>query len=120
MVLRGQENAERNGISNVRFFATDLYKPFAEQEWADQFYDKVLVDPPRSGAEDVCRYFAEQALAGKGAKRIVYISCNPATLARDAAILCEKAYQLESAGVMDMFPHTTHVESIAVFNKVVK
>jgi 23S rRNA (uracil1939-C5)-methyltransferase len=76
-------------------------------------FDKMLIDPPRDGA-----YALVQALGDNAPKRIIYVSCNPATLARDAAVLVhEKGYQLKSAGIANMFPHTAHVESIAWFEK---
>jgi 23S rRNA (uracil1939-C5)-methyltransferase len=79
--------------------------------WAGSGYNKVLLDPPRSGAAEVMGL-----LGNIGPQRIVYVSCHPGSLARDAATLVhEKGYHLLSAGVMDMFPHTTHVESIALF-----
>ncbi|HID50367.1 MAG TPA: 23S rRNA (uracil(1939)-C(5))-methyltransferase, partial [Chromatiales bacterium] len=85
-----------------------------DQPWLRrQQYDKLLLDPPRSGAAEVI-----PQLAGAGARRIVYVACNPATLARDAGMLVhDQGYRLVSAGVMDMFPHTAHVESIALFVK---
>ncbi len=110
MVDRGYENAKRNNLSNVDFYQADLQTDFSHFEWAKEGFDKILIDPPRSGALDVVNYVAKF-----GAKRIVYVSCNPATLARDAGVLKEKGYRLTKAGVMDMFPHTAHVESIAVF-----
>lgn len=112
MADRGMENARRNGLANVQFHAQDLTADFSAQPWARQGFDRLLIDPPRSGAEEVVRY-----LPKFGAKRVVYVSCNPATLARDAGLLKEAGYRLSVAGVMDMFPHTTHVESIAVFDR---
>lgn len=112
MVDRGYENARLNGIDNAQFFAADLTNPITDKEWAQRKYDKVLLDPPRSGALEIMTQ-----VAGLKAARIVYVSCNPATLARDSAVLIESGYELKSAGVMDMFPHTTHVESIALFEK---
>lgn len=112
MADRGMENARANGLGNVSFHAQDLTADFSAQPWARQGFDRLLIDPPRSGAEEVVRY-----LPKFGARRVVYVSCNPATLARDAGLLREAGYRLTVAGVMDMFPHTTHVESIAVFEK---
>jgi 23S rRNA (uracil1939-C5)-methyltransferase len=112
MVLRGRENAELNGLDNVDFHGADLHGDFTGQSWAKEGFDKILIDPPRSGAEEICKY-----LTAFGARRIVYVSCNPATLARDAGVMVRNGYRLVRAGVMDMFPHTTHVESIALFER---
>lgn len=113
MVVRGRENAELNGLSNVVFHGADLQADFTAQPWAAEGFDKILIDPPRSGAQEVCEY-----LTAFGAKRIVYVSCNPATLARDAGVMVRNGYRLVRSGVMDMFPHTTHVESMAMFERV--
>lgn len=110
MVRRAEENAASNAIENVSFDAADLYNLSGNEYWYKRKYNKVLLDPPRSGALEVIDWLA---LSGAGA--IVYISCNPATLARDTARLLSKGYRLSHAGVMDMFPHTAHVESIARF-----
>ncbi|PTQ89547.1 23S rRNA (uracil(1939)-C(5))-methyltransferase RlmD [Agitococcus lubricus] len=112
MVERGYENAQYNQLTNVSFYAQDLTADFSHQPWAKEGFDALLIDPPRSGALEVVKY-----LPNFGAKRIVYVSCNPATLARDAAELAKAGYTLVSAGVMDMFTHTAHVESIALFVK---
>ncbi|OTG83964.1 23S rRNA (uracil(1939)-C(5))-methyltransferase RlmD [Acinetobacter sp. ANC 4648] len=112
MVRRGTENALNNHITNVTFYSQDLTKDFSQFSWANQGFDALLIDPPRAGAEQVMHY-----VPNFGAKRIVYVSCNPATLARDAGILAQYGYQLIKAGVMDMFTHTGHVESIALFEK---
>jgi len=112
MVVRGKENASLNNLENVRFYGANLQADFTKEDWAKEGFDKILIDPPRSGALDVCNY-----LTAFDAKRIVYVSCNPATLARDAGVIVEKGYRLVKAGVMDMFPHTAHVESIALFEK---
>ncbi|WP_144391361.1 23S rRNA (uracil(1939)-C(5))-methyltransferase RlmD [Pleionea sediminis] len=112
MVKRGYENADLNKLKNVDFYQADLQQDFSDKPWAKEGFDKILIDPPRSGALEVVEY-----ISNFGAKRIVYVSCNPATLARDAGVLKEKGYRLTKAGVMDMFPHTAHVESIAVFEK---
>lgn len=112
MVQRGTENAQKNHIGNVTFYSQDLTKDFSQKTWANQGFDALLIDPPRAGAELVMHY-----LPNFGAKRIVYVSCNPATLARDAGILAKQGYVLKKAGVIDMFTHTGHVESIALFEK---
>lgn len=110
MVRRGEENAATNGIANAFFYSANLCVDFDESTWAQPEYTKILLDPPRSGAIEII-----PRLAALRAKKIVYISCNPATLARDAAELVKHGYVLTQAGVMDMFPHTSHVESMAEF-----
>jgi 23S rRNA (uracil1939-C5)-methyltransferase len=114
MVQRAIETAANNNINNVKFYAANLFESFEDKEWFNNFeYNKMLLDPPRAGAEEVC-----QNIEKFNVDRIVYVSCNTATLARDAGILVnEKGYKLVKAGIMDMFPHTMHVESIAVFEK---
>jgi 23S rRNA (uracil1939-C5)-methyltransferase len=112
MVDRGRENALHNGIDNIDFFAANLAGNFYDEDWASKGFDKLLIDPPRSGAYEIVQH-----LSVFNASRIVYVSCNPATLARDAKVLLEQGYQLKKVGVMDMFPQTTHVESIALFLK---
>lgn len=112
MVNRGYENAKLNTLENVEFHAADLTKDIHHFTWAKNSYDKILLDPPRSGAFEILDNFKLWK-----PKKIVYISCNPATLARDAAKLLNLGYTLDTAGIMDMFPHTSHVESIAVFNR---
>jgi 23S rRNA (uracil1939-C5)-methyltransferase len=113
MVLRGYENAKRNNISNVEFFAADLSKDQTVASWAQQQYTKILLDPPRSGALEILPLVAKIA-----AQQIVYVSCNPATLARDCGILVnEYGYKLQKVGIIDMFPHTMHVESMALLTK---
>jgi 23S rRNA (uracil1939-C5)-methyltransferase len=115
MVERGYENARRNGLENLEFHAWDLSQDVSGQAWARQTYDRILIDPPRTGALEMVKLMPRL-----GASKIVYVSCNPATLARDAGELMALGYRLKAAGVMDMFPHTTHVESIAVFEKMKK
>lgn len=113
LVARSRENAARNGIGNGEFFAADLFQDHRGAPWATRRYDKLLLDPPRSGAADVLDY-----LPRKGTDRVVYVSCHPGSLARDAGLLVERhGFRLEAAGVMDMFPHTAHVESIALFER---
>ncbi len=113
MVTKARENAKRNQIDNTTFYAADLSTDISGEPWLQQQYDKILLDPPRSGAMEMLKYVGKL-----GASRIVYVSCNPATLARDTdALVNEYGYTLVEAGVMDMFPHTAHVESIALFTK---
>tara|TARA_A100001391_G_scaffold120125_7_gene81782 strand:+ start:315 stop:1673 length:1359 start_codon:yes stop_codon:yes gene_type:complete len=112
MVERGYENARLNGLENLEFHAWDLTQAPDGQPWAREAYHRVLLDPPRSGALEMVRLMPHF-----GADLLVYVSCNPATLARDAGELVERGYRLKAAGVMDMFPHTAHVESIAVFDR---
>jgi 23S rRNA (uracil1939-C5)-methyltransferase len=113
LVERAQANAAANEITNVSFEQRDLYRDPAALEWPAGRFDRVLLDPPRSGAAGIVEHF--DAIA---ATRVVYVACSPETLARDAATLVERhGYRLVAAGVMDMFPHTAHVESIAVFER---
>jgi 23S rRNA (uracil1939-C5)-methyltransferase len=111
LVARARENAGRNGLDNAQFHAADLAQDLSGHAWMRGGFDKLLLDPPRSGADVVLRQ-----LPLKGLKRIVYVSCHPASLARDAGYLVnERGWILRSTGVMDMFPQTAHVESIALF-----
>lgn len=111
LVRRARENAAHNGLTNAQFHAADLGKDLSGHYWMREGFDKLLLDPPRSGAD-----FVLTQLPLKQFKRIVYVSCHPASLARDAGYLVnERGWKLRAAGVMDMFPHTAHVESIAMF-----
>ncbi len=114
MVKKARDNALLNNISNTEFVYADLYSDeVLTAPWLKQKYNKILLDPPRSGAAAIL-----PALKKMQAETIVYVSCHPATLARDAAVLVnELGYKLTKAGIMNMFPHTGHVESIAVFEK---
>ena len=113
LVKKAKSNAVLNNITNAEFHAVDLSVKLDNQRWLTQTYDKILLDPPRSGAMEMIHY-----LGKLGASKIVYVSCQPTTLARDAgALVNDYGYTLKAAGVMDMFPHTAHVESIAVFEK---
>jgi len=112
-VARAKANAARNAIGNCEFRCSDLAAIDGRENWLGERWDKVLLDPPRSGAEAVVPH-----LAATGAERVVCVSCHPASLARDARVLTATAgYCLEAAGIIDMFPHTAHVEAIAVFSK---
>jgi 23S rRNA (uracil1939-C5)-methyltransferase len=111
LVARARHNAHRNGIGNAVFHVADLSARQIEASWAGQTYERILLDPPRSGAAA-----ALEVVGNIRPGRVVYVSCHPGSLARDAARLVgDFGYRLLAAGVMDMFPHTAHVESIALF-----
>lgn len=112
MVEKARRNAERNRCHNVQFYQADLDKSFVNQGWAQQPFNKILLDPPRTGAA-----FALNALCQLQAENILYVSCNPATLVRDTEILRNAGYQLDKVAMIDMFPHTGHLESISLFRK---
>lgn len=113
LVGRARANAERNSLRNLRFHAADLYGDLDTAPWLRERFDKALLDPPRSGALQVL-----DLLPPMGVRRLVYVSCYPTTLARDADRLVNAlGYRLVAAGAMDMFPHTAHVESMAVFER---
>jgi 23S rRNA (uracil1939-C5)-methyltransferase len=114
LVRRASDNAGLNGLSGTaRFIAMDLYKLPLERFLDLGPFDRVLLDPPRDGAIEVAKTLPEPA-----PRRIVYVSCSPDTLARDASVLVNaRGYRLIAAGVVNMFPHTAHVESIAVFDR---
>ena len=110
---RATINARRNGLDNVSFRVADLGKIDGTEAWVKEGWTRMLLDPARSGAAEVVT-----RMHLFGPERIVYVSCHPGTLARDAGTLVhEQGYRLESAGIIDMFPHTAHVESIAIFTK---
>ncbi len=112
LIQQACSNARYNQIDNVRFITADLTRPLTDAI-IGQGFEKILLDPPRTGAKEVLSY-----IAAAGASRIVYVSCNPSTLARDAGELVHRyGYALTQAGVMDMFPHTSHIESIALFER---
>jgi 23S rRNA (uracil1939-C5)-methyltransferase len=114
LVARARENAARNGLSGIDFAVDDLFAMTPGKFAALGALDKLLVDPPRSGAIELVKALPESG----GPRRIVYVSCDPATLARDAEVLVHvKGYRLCAAGVANMFPHTAHVESIALFER---
>lgn len=115
LVERARDNARRNGLeARAKFVAFDLYKDAEGAIKALGPVQKLLIDPPRDGAMDICKALPETG----GPSRIVYVSCSPSTLARDAGVLVNvKGYTLAAAGVANMFPHTGHVESIALFEK---
>jgi len=112
LVEHARANAEANGLEDAcRFETADLFD--VEACAALSPADKVLLDPPREGAVELVKSFASRP-----PRRIVYVSCDPATLARDSAVLVHaQSYRLTSAGIVNMFPHTSHVESIALFER---
>lgn len=117
MVSRASDNASANGISNTQFYTAnldhaELDKIVSTRQWLQRQYNKVLLDPPRSGAATIINF-----LPTWQPERVVYVSCNPSTFARDAASINLHGYELTSLGVMDMFPHTHHVEVMGLFVK---
>lgn len=123
LTRRALDNAAANGLADKATFACrNLFDVTADDIRALGGFDRYLVDPPREGALAIAKALADLAQAGDGdallPRRIVYVSCNPATLARDAGLLVHEAgYRLTRAGVVNMFPHTSHVESIGVFER---
>lgn len=114
LIKGAQENAVKNSVENVQFKIGDLYKESDDVPWGNYEFNKLVIDPPRSGAMEVIKRFTKESAPNI----IVYVSCNPSTLARDADYLVHQlGYQLKSACVMDMFPQTSHVESMALFVK---
>jgi 23S rRNA (uracil1939-C5)-methyltransferase len=115
LVRRASANAAANGLANLATYQTaNLFQATPASISALGRFDKMLLDPPREGAVELIK-----ALGDDGPRRLVYISCNPSTLARDAGILVkQRHYRLRGAGVVNMFPHTSHVESIALFERV--
>ncbi len=115
MVERARHAALANDIHNTQYEVMDLNKVDFDFPWMRREYDKILLDPPRSGALEMC-----QILGRFRASTIVYVSCQASSLVRDAAIICAQGYRLEKVGAMDMFPQTAHVESMAVFKRIKK
>lgn len=109
-VTQAQLNMQSNQLFNCEFFSADLFQGTYNNDWSQRQYDKILLDPPRAGALTIVQNIKQWQ-----ANRIVYVSCNPATLARDAMHLQEQGYRLRAAGILDMFPHTQHVEAITLF-----
>lgn len=112
LVERAKANAKHNNINNTQFYTADLTGSILKEAWAQQTFNKILLDPPRSGALEIISQIADWNV-----ERIVYVSCNPASLARDAGTLVKQGYRLEHAGIMDMFPQTHHSEAICLFTK---
>ncbi|TVQ92005.1 MAG: 23S rRNA (uracil(1939)-C(5))-methyltransferase RlmD [Chromatiaceae bacterium] len=113
LVARARANAAGNAIGNVRFEVGDLYGDQVQAAWCRETFHKALIDPPRSGAWEVL-----EPLAATGIRRLVYVSCYPSTLARDAERLVKGlGFRFVAAGAMDMFPHTAHLEAMALFER---
>lgn len=113
LIERARANARRNGIANAEFHVANLAAEVVDQAWASRHFDAVLLDPPRAGAREILPIIAQSR-----PRRVVYISCHTGSLARDSGILVRQyGFQLRAAGVMDMFAHTAHVESIALFER---
>jgi len=111
LVEKAQENAQRNNITNTEFVVSDLSNWTGMRKIKGKV-DLVLLDPPRSGAAGVMPWVVKTK-----AKQVIYISCHPSTMVRDLKVLAEAGYKMKAAGVMDMFPHTAHVEAIALLEK---
>lgn len=110
LVEKGRENAQQNGLHNVTFFHENLEEDVTRQPWAKNGFDKILLDPARAGAAGVMQHIIKLQPG-----RIVYVSCNPATLARDSEALLRAGYQIQRLAMLDMFPHTGHLESMVLF-----
>lgn len=110
LVEKGRENAQQNGLHNVTFFHENLEEDVTRQPWAKNGFDKVLLDPARAGAAGVMQHIIKLQPG-----RIVYVSCNPATLARDSEALLRAGYHIQRLAMLDMFPHTGHLESMVLF-----
>ena len=122
LTTRAKSNAEHNGlVDKASFMQSDLFEVTTETIASWGKAERWLMDPPREGAMEICKALAELHISQSELlpQRIVYVSCNPKTLARDVEILCHQAgYALSSAGIINMFPHTSHVESMAVFDRL--
>ncbi|OQP31633.1 23S rRNA (uracil(1939)-C(5))-methyltransferase RlmD [Pantoea latae] len=112
LVRQAAYNAQLNNLKNVRFFQHNLEEDVTRQPWAAQGFNKVLLDPARAGAAGVMAHVVKLAPT-----RVVYVSCNPTTLARDSQTLLSAGYHLERVAMLDMFPHTRHLESMVLFSK---
>ena len=112
MLERARSSALANHIDNTEYHCADLTQPDPNMGWMRQQYDRILLDPPRSGALEMV-----QSIERFNAERILYVSCQPSSLVRDAAIICAQGYRMSRLGIMDMFPQTAHVEAMAVFER---
>ena len=112
LVAKAEYNAQRNNITNAAFYQHNLEQDVSQQPWAKQGFTKVLLDPARAGAAEVMPY-----VCALQPECIVYISCNPATLARDSQIADQRGYRVVKVTMLDMFPHTEHLESMVLFER---
>ena len=112
MLARARDSARANSIDNTEYFCADLSQPDPDHAWMRRQYDCLLLDPPRSGAFEMV-----QSIDRFAARRIVYVSCQPSSLVRDAVMIRDHGYRLLRLGVMDMFPQTAHIEAMAVFER---
>ncbi|WP_312457795.1 23S rRNA (uracil(1939)-C(5))-methyltransferase RlmD [Pseudescherichia sp.] len=110
LVEKAKENARQNGLQNVTFFHENLEEDVTKQPWAQHGFNKVLLDPARAGAAGVMQHVLKLS-----PKKVVYVSCNPATLARDSEALLNAGYTMSHLAMLDMFPHTGHLESMVLF-----
>jgi len=110
LVAKAQRNALDNDLKNVTFFHENLEEDVTRQPWAAQGFDKILLDPARAGAAGVMQHVVKLM-----PRRVVYVSCNPATLARDSDVLLRAGYYIQQLAMLDMFPHTGHLESMVLF-----
>lgn len=111
-VAQGEQNARANRLPNVHFVTQDLFVEDWHRHWKRNAFDAVLLDPPRAGADQVSK-----ALGKFDLKQVLYVSCNPATMARDAQTLLQHGFYPVKSCLMDMFPHTGHIESMTLFHK---
>lgn len=113
-IRAAEENARENGVDNIRFFTGGVRETLREKKSELGQADVLIIDPPRAGMHPRALHHS----AALEAKRIVYVSCNPGTFARDAALFCKAGYQLHSVTPVDMFPHTTHIELVATLDRL--
>jgi len=106
---RGERSAQLNGIANIRWICAHVPAAVKQLTMQRERFSKIILDPPRAGAKGI-----DRNLAALGAEKIFYVPCNPTTLARDLAALARHGYKLTSVQPIDLFPHTFHVETLAV------
>jgi 23S rRNA (uracil1939-C5)-methyltransferase len=110
--IKAKFNAKNNQIENARFFCQDLNESMAKAKWFNEEYDVLVLDPSRAGAFDILSQLKLKRFA-----RILYVSCDPVTLARDSKLIIDAGFKISKTGLMNMFPHTGHVETMALFTK---